>query len=145
MTNHLYLNGKEEPKPSSVENENITPNSEPVHSIGKVAKQYNVSLRTLRFYESCDLLHPLHRGKTRLYRTEDCRRIEMILRGKQFGFSIAEIHDLLLPRGDKSTVPELESRLTPDDILSKIKALQQRRDDLERAIEELNKMQKSKS
>jgi DNA-binding transcriptional MerR regulator len=119
------------------------PNLEPLLSIGKVAKQYQVTLRTLRFYESADLLHPMHRGTTRLYRAGDCLRLEMILSGRQLGFSIAEIQNLLKPRKDKVTATDFASHLSSAEVLAKIESLKQRRDKLDQAIHELRERQKA--
>jgi DNA-binding transcriptional MerR regulator len=117
-------------------NTTASPEAEPTLSIGKVAKRYNISLRTLRFYESSDLLHPSHRGTTRLYRARDCHRLEMILRGKQLGFSIAEIQRLLQPvKNDMAA--DIETQLSRDMILSKLQNLEQRRNEVDRAIHDL--------
>jgi DNA-binding transcriptional MerR regulator len=109
---------------------------DPVLSIGQVAKQYNVSLRTLRFYESSDLLHPSHRGTTHLYRARDCHRLEMILRGKQLGFSIAEIQRLLQPLKNDMTA-DLDTQLSPEMIFSKLQSLEKRRNEVDQAIHDL--------
>jgi DNA-binding transcriptional MerR regulator len=130
-----------EPKVTGGEMVEQRPHPEPLVSIGKIAKQYQVSLRTLRFYESSDLLHPLRKGRTRLYGAKDCHRLEMILRGKQLGFSIAEIQRLLqLPKDETA---DLDSRLSSAEIVTKLKSLEQRRADLDRAIHDLREKQKT--
>lgn len=64
---------------------------EPTWSITELAREYNVTLRTLRHYEDLDLLSPERLGTTRVYRQRDRVRLELILRGKRLGFSLDEI------------------------------------------------------
>src|ERR1700733_15431658 len=64
-------------------------------TIGEMASEFNVSLRTLRFYEDRKLLRPRREGNTRLYSSIDRLRMQMIMRGKQLGFTLTEIHDLV--------------------------------------------------
>ena len=53
--------------------------------------EYGVSLRSLRFYEELGLLRPLRNGSLRYYDAKDCIRLQLILKGKRLGFSLAEI------------------------------------------------------
>ncbi len=126
--------GTKEPSPI-----NAISDAEPLLQIGKVAKQYDVTLRTLRFYETSDLLHPIHRGTTRLYRKSDCHRIKMILHARQLGFSIAEIHELLRESKSDSTFTDLISKLSSEKMLSKTQSLEKRRNDLDQALHDLRK------
>jgi hypothetical protein len=58
-------------------------------TIGAMARDFGVSLRALRFYEDRGLLHPIRRGSTRLYTVRDREHLELILRGKRLGFTLA--------------------------------------------------------
>jgi DNA-binding transcriptional MerR regulator len=60
-------------------------------TIGDLAEEYGVTLRTLRHYEELGLLAPERRGTTRVYHQRDRIRLELILRGKRLGFSLDEI------------------------------------------------------
>lgn len=65
------------------------------YTIGEMCGEFGVTPRTLRFYEYKELLAPIRDGQKRLF-TNKCRgRLKLILRGKRFGFSLAEIKDLL--------------------------------------------------
>src|SRR5579884_3187930 len=64
-------------------------------TIGELAREFGISLRTLRFYEDRGLLHPNRKGLTRLYSGRDRLDLQMILKGKQLGFTLTEIHDML--------------------------------------------------
>ncbi len=69
--------------------------SEETYSIGQMCADFDVTPRTLRFYEYKELLSPIREGQKRLF-TNKCRgRLKLILRGKRFGFSLDEIKDLL--------------------------------------------------
>ena len=69
--------------------------SEQTLTIGEMCAEFDVTPRTLRFYEYKELLNPIRVGQKRLF-TSKCRgRLKLILRGKRFGFSLDEIKDLL--------------------------------------------------
>lgn len=68
---------------------------EDVRRIGDLAKEYGVSLRTLRFYEDKGLLNPERAGSTRLYHHRDVARLKLILLGRKVGFSLREVKQLM--------------------------------------------------
>lgn len=67
----------------------------PTMTIRQMCDAFDVTPRTLRFYEAKELLAPLRRGSHRLYTRRDRARLKLILRGKRFGFSLEEIRQLL--------------------------------------------------
>ncbi|MBK0399963.1 MerR family DNA-binding transcriptional regulator [Limibaculum sp. M0105] len=64
-------------------------------TIGEMCRAFDVTPRALRFYEQKELLNPIREGQNRFYTPRDRARLKLILRGKRFGFSLAEIRDLL--------------------------------------------------
>lgn len=109
-------------------------------TIGDLARIYDISLRTLRFYEDKGLLQPRRQGTARFYSARDRIRLELILKGKRLGFTLSEIFDLIASR-DKAT-PEAETNdltagLGRDQIATQIAHLQQQRRELDQAIAEL--------
>ena len=64
-------------------------------TIREMCDAFDVTPRTLRFYESKELLFPERRGTRRLYAKRDRARLKLILRGKRFGFSLEDIRQLL--------------------------------------------------
>ena len=64
-------------------------------TIREMCDAYDVTPRTLRFYESKELLFPAREGQKRLFSKRDRARLKLILRGKRFGFSLEEIRQLL--------------------------------------------------
>ncbi|MEM7214937.1 MAG: MerR family DNA-binding transcriptional regulator [Pseudomonadota bacterium] len=103
--------------------------------IGDLAREFDVSLRTLRFYEDRGLLHPQRSGSTRLYSRSDRKRLKIILLIKSLGFSLVDIEEMLrLYDGD-------ETNDGPDTILGKfaeqLKALQTQKSEIEKAISDI--------
>lgn len=66
-----------------------------VMTIREMCDAYDVTPRTLRFYEAKELLFPIREGQKRLFTKRDRARLTLILRGKKFGFSLEEIRQLL--------------------------------------------------
>ncbi len=64
-------------------------------TIGQMCEVYDVTPRTLRFYEAKELVFPVREGQKRLFTKSDRARLKLILRGKRFGFSLEEIRHLL--------------------------------------------------
>jgi len=64
-------------------------------TIRQMCEAFDVTPRTLRFYEAKELLSPIRQGQKRLYTKRDRARLKLILRGKRFGFSLEEIRQLL--------------------------------------------------
>ena len=64
-------------------------------TIRQMCDLFEVTPRTLRFYESKELIAPLRVGQKRLYGKRSQARVKLILRGKRFGFSLEEIRQLL--------------------------------------------------
>lgn len=63
--------------------------------IGELSKEFDVTTRTIRFYESEGLLSPARQGQKRIYSDQDRVNLKLILRGKRLGFSLAESKDLI--------------------------------------------------
>ncbi len=64
-------------------------------TIRQLTKEFDVTARTLRFYEDEGMIAPERRGQTRIYSGRDRARITLILRGRRVGFSLAEIREIL--------------------------------------------------
>ncbi len=64
-------------------------------NIRAMCEAFDVTPRTLRFYEAKELLFPIREGQRRLFTKRDRARLKLILRGKRFGFSLEEIRQLL--------------------------------------------------
>ncbi|MCO7244977.1 MULTISPECIES: MerR family DNA-binding transcriptional regulator [unclassified Halomonas] len=64
------------------------------YSISELANEFDLTTRSIRFYEDQELLHPTRRGQTRVYSSKDRVRLKLTIRGKRLGFSLAEIREL---------------------------------------------------
>ncbi|MCL9781969.1 MerR family DNA-binding transcriptional regulator [Vibrio sp. S4M6] len=62
--------------------------------ISELANEFDVTTRSIRFYEEQGLLHPTRNGTVRVYQRRDKVRLKLILRGKRLGFSLDEIREL---------------------------------------------------
>ena len=107
-------------------------------SIGDMARAFNVSQRTLRFYEDRGLLAPRRDGSARLYGANERRKLELILRGKRLGFTLTEIIGFV---ADKASA-EGALALDQQQIAQQIAHLQRQRDGLDAAIAELRATQR---
>jgi DNA-binding transcriptional MerR regulator len=65
------------------------------YSIRDLAREFDVTTRTIRFYEGEGLISPGRRGQTRLFSPRDRIRLKLILRGKRLGFSLGEIREII--------------------------------------------------
>jgi len=105
-------------------------------TIREMCDQFDVTPRTLRFYESKELLFPKRQGQKRLF-TKKCRgRLKIILRGKRFGFSLEDIRQLLemYDMGDQQQTQLLRTYELATDKLTDLK---NQRDEIEETIKEL--------
>ncbi len=62
--------------------------------ISDLAKEFDITTRSIRFYEDVGLIQPERKGSMRIYQRRDKVRLKLILRGKRLGFSLAEIKEL---------------------------------------------------
>ncbi len=109
-------------------------------TISQMSRAFGVSLRTLRFYEDRGLIKPRREGNARYYRAPDRVRMEMILKGKKLGFTLAEIQDLIGGKGATET-PDLEEQLNPQQIDTQIGHLERQRTEIDSAIARLRATQ----
>jgi DNA-binding transcriptional MerR regulator len=65
------------------------------YTIGDLAREFDVTLRTIRHYEDGGLLAPQRAGSQRVYGKRDYVRLKLILRGRRLGFSLAQVGEML--------------------------------------------------
>jgi DNA-binding transcriptional MerR regulator len=108
------------------------------YSISDLAKEFDVTTRTIRFYEQQGILNPARQGQTRIYSPKDRVRLMLTLRGKRLGFSLAESKELY-DMYDSTTEGDEKQLLYMLDILAKKQAdMQQQLRDIQRLQDELN-------
>ena len=109
-------------------------------SITELADELGVTPRAIRFYEAKGLLEPQRAGATRVYSHRDRARLQIILRGKRLGFSLALVQKYLdLYDADPTHKVQLEHLLAG--ARQRIAELEAQRQDLELTIEELREIE----
>ncbi|WP_417828544.1 MerR family transcriptional regulator [Thalassospira sp.] len=112
------------------------------YTITDLAREFEVTTRTIRFYEDQGLISPDRHGQTRIYSQRDRVRLRLIMRGKRLGFSLKEIRDLLdLYDGDRSEITQL--RTLVDKINERRDTLRKQREDIDATLDELDKLEET--
>jgi len=112
------------------------PAAETLYSVTELADLLEVTPRTIRFYEQKGLIRPQRAGKTRVYTHRDKARLQLILRGKRLGFSLAEIKEYLdLYEIDRTQQSQLHLLLTK--VNKRIDSLEAQQRDLQQTLAEL--------
>ena len=113
-----------------------------LYSITEMTREFDISTRTLRFYEDEGLIHPERRGRTRLYRPADRHLIAQVLRGRRIGFTIAEIREIIQvynePPGEVGQLKLLMKKVE-----EKRDSLRQKRKDIDETIGELDSIEEA--
>ncbi len=110
--------------------------AEDVMTIREMCVAFEVTPRTLRFYEAKELLFPIRQGQKRLFTRRDRARLKLILRGKRFGFSLEDIRQLLdlYAHTDGARV-QMEKTIEMSQV--RLTEMLRQREDLDAAISEL--------
>ena len=109
---------------------------EPVRlSFKEMCARFDVTPRTLRYYEYIELLSPEKEGRSRFYGPREVARMTLILRGRKFGFALEEIRQWLLIYGKEGTEAQMRKFLEMAD--RQLDALGEQRRQLEETFEEL--------
>ena len=107
-------------------------------SIRNLAAEFSVTPRALRFYEQKGLLSPVRKGVTRHFTKSDRARLKLIIRGKNLGFTLSEIKELLdLYYSDNTQIKQLRSTLNRAN--ERLELLNKQELDLAETIKELKK------
>lgn len=107
--------------------------------ISEFAKEFDITTRSIRFYEDLGLLTPERKGNTRIYNGRDRIRLKLILRGKRLGFSLADIKELFELYDTDQSTEQLNYMIRL--IEEKKAALQQQANDIQAVMMELNAAQ----
>jgi DNA-binding transcriptional MerR regulator len=107
-----------------------------LYTIGELAEECGLTTRAIRFYESKGLIAPARRGVARCYGRRDRARLQLILRGKNLGFSLEEIARYLkLYDADPAQIAQTQMMLSG--VEAAIDDLNTKRADLDRTLREL--------
>ena len=111
--------------------------SDELISIRAMCDIFDVTPRTLRFYEQKELLFPVREGQRRLFSRRDRARLKLILRGKRFGVSLEEIRQIL-DLYDMDGQKDLQLARSLEIAKRRLTEMHQQREELDRAIDELS-------
>jgi DNA-binding transcriptional MerR regulator len=109
-------------------------------TIGELASAFALSPRAIRFYEDQGLLAPERAGTQRVYTKRDRARLQLILRGKRLGFSIADIREFL-DLYDAGGGNRRQMAMTLERTRARIADLQQQLEDITITLAELRDME----
>ena len=111
-----------------------------IYSISDLSKEFQITPRSIRYYESEGLISPHRQGSQRIYDRGDKIRLQLILRGKRVGFSLAEIREIInlydSPSGEQKQTTHLVSK-----IVERRDALYQQQKDIETMLSELDQLE----
>ncbi len=110
-------------------------------AIADLAREFGISTRAIRFYETKGLLRPERVGSTRVFRRRDRARLILILRGKRLGFSLRDISEYLsLYEADRTQRAQVS--LLVEKVDQRMQMLEQQLADLQTTIGELREIKK---
>ncbi len=107
-------------------------------SFKEMCAKFDVTPRTLRYYEYIELLTPEKEGRARFYGPRELARMTLILRGRRFGFSLEDIRQWLLIYEKDGTVPQMRQWIVLAD--SQLAELTEQRRQLDETMAELQKL-----
>ncbi len=109
--------------------------SEQLLNFKEMCARFDVTERTLRYYEYIELLSPMKEGRARFYGPREVARMTLILRGRRFGFSLEDMRQWLLIYDEEGT--EAQMRKWVDMASLKVEELKEQREQLDAIIDEL--------
>ena len=110
-------------------------------SFKEMCAKFDVTPRTLRYYEYIELLAPERDGRSRFYGPSEIARMTLILRGRKFGFSLEDIRQWLLIYENEGTSAQMEAWVQLAD--GQLKELADQRAQLDEAMQELQDLRDS--
>jgi DNA-binding transcriptional MerR regulator len=110
-------------------------------SFKEMCAKFEVTPRTLRYYEYIELLRPEKEGRARFYGAREVARMTLILRGRRFGFSLEEIRQWLEIYETKGTSAQMQAMVALAD--RQLAELHRQRDDLDAAIADLRALRET--
>lgn len=107
-------------------------------SFKEMCTRFDVTPRTLRYYEYIELLTPRKEGRTRFYSTRECARMTLILRGRRFGFPLEDIRQWLLIYDHEGTETQMRAWVELADV--QLAELEEQQRQLVETTEELRRL-----
>ncbi|TNJ43958.1 MerR family DNA-binding transcriptional regulator [Phaeobacter sp. B1627] len=115
--------------------------TETLLSFKEMCAQFDVTPRTLRYYEYIELLKPDRQGRSRFYGPREVARMKLILRGRKFGFQLEEIRQWLMIYENEGNAAQMRAFIEMAD--RQMKELQSQRQQIEDAMRELGTLREA--
>ena len=109
--------------------------TDPRLSFKEMCAEFDVTPRTLRYYEYIELLQPDREGRSRFYGPREIARMKLIMRGRKFGFQLEDIRQWLLMYENEGNVAQMKTFIEFAD--RQLEELRAQRDQLDEAMESL--------
>jgi DNA-binding transcriptional MerR regulator len=127
---------------ASAHDDDIVPNgggADPTEfTIAELAKEFGLTLRALRFYDSRGLLSPQREGRRRVFSRADRERLALIVQGKKLGFTLAEISQMIEAQSGRASAHAL--KLTAEKCLEQIAFFERQMREAGEALAELRQI-----
>ena len=107
-------------------------------SFKEMCAKFDVTPRTLRYYEYIELLQPERQGRSRFYGARECARMTLILRGRKFGFQLEEMRQWLLMYDNDGT--QTQMKVFVEMATEKLAELEEQQEQLAQTIKDLHKL-----
>ncbi len=105
------------------------------YTISDLSKEFDVTTRAIRLYEESGLLAPERDGSKRIYQERDRVRLQLILRGKRIGFTLAQVKEMFDLYDSKPVEGEKKQIIYLLDIMEqRLEILRLQREELELAV-----------
>ena len=130
----IYVNVK------VIYNARMNETNQKTYSISELSKEFEITPRSIRHYEQESLIAPKRAGSQRIYTKGDRVRLQLILRGKRIGFSLAEIREIITMY-DSPSGEQRQTELLLAKIEQRRKALNQQQKDIETMLLELSQLE----
>ena len=106
------------------------------YTISDLASEFDLTLRALRFYEAKGLLEPVRQGTSRVYSSRDRTRLQLIITGKNLGFTLNEISTMI---ADNEEITAGDLKLSPEVVLKQIIFMEEQQKTTSIALTELRR------
>ena len=128
----FWVNSENDPKTDAIDADRTE------FSITELSNEFGVTHRALRFYENRGLLMPQRQGRQRIYSRADRERLALILKGKRFGFTLAEISGMIEAQAGRASEQGL--KLTSEKCLEQIAFFERQLREAGEALAELRRI-----
>ena len=107
-------------------------------TIREMCDAFDVTPRTLRYYEYIELLSPEKEGRSRFYGSREIARMTLIMRGRRFGIKLEDIRQWLLIYENEGTSAQMQAFVEMAD--KQLLELEEQKQQLQEGIDEMQKL-----